>query len=32
MNISLEAFSKDGSKVYFDATIGIYGADLMIGF
>ena len=32
VNISLEAFSKDGSKVYFDATIGIYGADLMIGF
>jgi len=32
LNISLEAFSKDGSKVYFDATIGIYGADLMIGF
>jgi hypothetical protein len=32
LNISLEAFSKDRSKVYFDATIGIYGADLMIGF
>ena len=32
MNISLEAFSKDGNKVYFDATIGIYGADFMIGF
>ena len=32
VNISLEAFSKDGNKVYFDATIGIYGADLMIGF
>jgi hypothetical protein len=32
LNISLEAFSKDRSKVYFDATIGIYGADLMVGF
>ena len=32
INISLEAFSNDGAKVYFDATIGIYGADLMIGF
>ncbi len=32
LNISLEAFSRDGTKVYFDATIGIYGADLMIGF
>jgi hypothetical protein len=32
MNISLEAFSKDRSIVFFDATIGIYGADLMIGF
>jgi hypothetical protein len=32
LNISLEAYSKDGSKVYFDATIGVYGADLMIGF
>lgn len=32
LNISLEAFSKDRSIVYFDATIGIYGADLMIGF
>jgi hypothetical protein len=32
LNISLEAFSKDGNQVYFDATIGIYGADLMIGF
>jgi hypothetical protein len=31
-NISLEAFSSDGTKVFFDATIGIYGADLMIGF
>ena len=32
LNISLEAFSKNGDQVYFDATIGVYGADFMIGF
>lgn len=31
-NISLEAFSTDGKTVLFDATIGVYGSDLMIGF
>ncbi len=31
-NISLEVFSNDGKDVLFDATIGVYGADLMIGF
>jgi hypothetical protein len=32
INISLEAFSKDRSIVFFDATIGVYGVDFMIGF
>ncbi|MFH1014018.1 MAG: hypothetical protein V1769_05885 [Thermoplasmatota archaeon] len=31
-NISIEAFSNDGKDVLFDATIGVYGADIMIGF
>ena len=31
-NISLEAYSQDGQKVLFDATIGVYGSDIMIGF
>ncbi|MDG6228580.1 MAG: hypothetical protein QCH96_01290 [Candidatus Thermoplasmatota archaeon] len=31
-HISLEAFSNDGKNILFDATIGVYGADLMIGF
>lgn len=31
-NISLEAFTEDGENVLFDATIGVYGADLMMGF
>jgi hypothetical protein len=31
-NISLEAFSEDGKNVLFDATIGVYGSDIMIGF
>lgn len=32
VNISLEAYAKDGSEVLFDATIGIYGSDIMFGF
>jgi len=31
-HISLEAYSNDGKNILFDATIGVYGADLMIGF
>jgi len=31
-NISLEAYSTQGDQVLFDATIGVYGSDIMIGF
>ena len=32
INISLEAFTADYSEVLFDATIGVYGSDIMYGF
>jgi hypothetical protein len=31
-NISLEAFSTENDQVLFDATIGVYGSDMMFGF